>query len=129
MTTRASKKTGISEDLAVIVRVDGDSGGASSAVAAPIGLGFDVGTSGVAGEMMGSIYRSLKAAPHRRRLSVRLNVQPLRSFSACEPSSADAESASSKATISSIQSSLIYPHGFLRLSDPDVVRDAEQLAR
>ena len=136
-TTRASKKIGISEDLAV--GVDGDDGGAGSAAAATaavVGLGFDIGTSGVAGEMMGSIYRSLKAlqnksrerhlwmgrdgtyAPHRRRLSVRLNVQPLRPFSACEPSTADAESASSRAAISCIESSLIYPHGFLDCLTP-----------
>jgi hypothetical protein len=133
-TTRASKKIGISEDLPV--GVDGDGGTANSAATAAVGFGFDVGTSGVAGEMMGSIYRSLKAlqnksrerhlwvgwdrtyAPHRRRLSVRLNVQPLRPFSACEPSTADAESASSRATISCIESSLIYPHGFLDCLTP-----------
>jgi hypothetical protein len=47
-TTRASKKIGISEDLAV--GVDGDGGGTGSAAAATaVGLGFDVGTSGVAG--------------------------------------------------------------------------------
>jgi hypothetical protein len=65
-TTRASKKIGISEDLAV--GVDGDGGGtgsAAAATAAAVGLGFDVGTSGVAGEMMGSIYRSLKALQNK----------------------------------------------------------------
>ena len=67
-TTRASKKIGISEDLAV--GVEGDDGGAGSATAATaaaVGLGFDVGTSGVAGEMMGKIYRSLKALRNKSR--------------------------------------------------------------
>jgi hypothetical protein len=58
-TTRASKKIGISEDLTV--GVDGDVGSAGSAAGVNVGLGFKVGTSGVAGEMMGNIYRSLKA--------------------------------------------------------------------
>jgi hypothetical protein len=43
------------------VGVDGDVGGAGSAAGVSVGLGFKVGTSGVAGEMMGNIYRSLKA--------------------------------------------------------------------
>jgi hypothetical protein len=42
-----------------------------------------------------------------------LNVQPLRPFSACEPSTADTESARS-----CIGSSLIYPHGFLDCLTP-----------
>lgn len=57
-TTRASKKIGISEELTV--GVDGDGGGGSAA-GVSVGLGFKVGTSGVAGEMIGNIYRSLKA--------------------------------------------------------------------
>lgn len=64
-TTRASKKIGISEDMPV--GVDGDGGAAGSAATAAAGLGFDVGTSGVAGEMMGSIYRSLKALQNKSR--------------------------------------------------------------
>lgn len=48
-TTRASKKIGFSENLGV----DGDGGVGS--VAAPVGFGFNVGTSGVAGEMIGSM--------------------------------------------------------------------------
>jgi hypothetical protein len=40
---------------------DGGSAGPTAAAAAAVGLGFDVGPSGVAGEMMGSIYRSLGA--------------------------------------------------------------------
>ena len=55
-TTRASKKIGVSDELAV--GVDGEGGGAGSVVG---WFGFNVGTSGVAGEMMGSIYRSLMA--------------------------------------------------------------------
>ena len=58
-TTRASKKNGTSEDLTV--GVDGDGGGAGPAAGVGVGLGNNVGTSGVAGEMMGNIYRSLKA--------------------------------------------------------------------
>ena len=42
---------------------DGDGGSGGSAAAGPVGFGFNVGTSGVAGEMMGSIYRSLRALP------------------------------------------------------------------
>jgi hypothetical protein len=64
-TTRASKKIGISEGLPV--GVEGDGGGTGSAATAAAGLGFDVGTSGVAGEMMGSIYRSLKALQNKSR--------------------------------------------------------------
>jgi hypothetical protein len=65
-TTRASKKIGISEDLAVGVDGDGGAtGSAAAAIAATVGLGFDVGTSGVAGEMMGNIYRSLKALQNK----------------------------------------------------------------
>jgi len=47
-------------------------------------------------------------APHKRRLSVRLNVHPFRPFSACNPSAAEAESASSRATISWTDLSLMY---------------------
>jgi hypothetical protein len=67
-TTRASKKTGISEDLAVGVDGDGGAAGSAAAAAAAVGPGFDVGpgTSGVAGEMMGSIYRSLKALQNKQ---------------------------------------------------------------
>lgn len=64
-TTRASKKIGISEELTV--GVDGDGSGGGSAGATEVGFGFDVGTSGVAGEMMGSIYRSLKALQKKSR--------------------------------------------------------------
>jgi hypothetical protein len=39
--------------------------GSADATAAAVGLSFDVGTSGVAGEMMGSIYRSLKALQNK----------------------------------------------------------------
>jgi hypothetical protein len=66
-TTRASKKIGISEDLAVGVDGDGGGMGSAPAIAAAVGLGFDVGTSSVAGEMMGSIYRSLKALQNKHR--------------------------------------------------------------
>jgi hypothetical protein len=62
VTMCASKKIGVSENL--VVGVDGDGGGAGSTVAATaaaVELGFDVGTSRAAGEMMGNIYRSLKA--------------------------------------------------------------------
>jgi hypothetical protein len=61
-TTRASKKMGVSDELAV--GVDGEGGGAGSAAG---WFGFNVGTSGVAGEMMGSIYRSLMALIKRQR--------------------------------------------------------------
>jgi hypothetical protein len=49
------------------VGVDGDGGAAYSAATAAVGFGFDVGTSGVAGEMIGSIYRSLKALQNKSR--------------------------------------------------------------
>jgi len=45
-TTRASKKIGGSENF----DDDGEGG-----MASPVGFGFSVGTSGVAGEIMGSI--------------------------------------------------------------------------
>jgi hypothetical protein len=54
-TTRASKKIGISEDMAVGVDGDGGAAGSAAATATAVGLGFYVGTSGVAGEMMGNI--------------------------------------------------------------------------
>jgi hypothetical protein len=57
MTTRVSKMIGISEDLPVGI----DKMVAERSAAAPaVGLVFHVGTFGVAREMMGSIYRSLK---------------------------------------------------------------------
>ena len=67
-TTRASKRIGTSEDLAV--GVDGDGGGAGSAAAtvAAVGLGFDVGTSGVAREMMGSSLKVLQNKSRERHL-------------------------------------------------------------
>lgn len=67
-TTRASRKIGISEDLTV--GVDGDGGGDVS-TATPAGFSFDVGTSGVAGEMMGSIYRSLRALQSLVSINIR----------------------------------------------------------
>lgn len=120
-TSRASKKIGGSENF----DDDGDDGKAS-----PVGFGFSVGTSGDAGEMIGSIYRIFTAlqvdavsteaimstmggskwtyAPQRRRLSVRLNVQPLRPFSSCEPSTSDEfVRAASRAMISWIESMLM----------------------
>ena len=128
-----------SEDLAVGVDVDG--GGAGSATGATGGLGLNVGISGVAEEMMGSIYRSLKALQNKsherhsilkekvdgmgwdgteltrpiRNLLVRPDVQPLQPFSACEPSTAY------RAVVD------IFPWLSI-LSDANVVRDAEQLA-
>jgi hypothetical protein len=64
-TTHASKKIGTSEDLAIGIDDDGGGAGSADATAAAVGLSFDVGTSGVAGEMMGSIYRSLKALQNK----------------------------------------------------------------
>jgi hypothetical protein len=66
-TTRALKKIGVSENLAVGVDSDGGGAGSAAATATAVGLGFDVGTSGMAGEMMGSIYRSLKALQNKSR--------------------------------------------------------------
>ena len=95
---------------------------------------------------MGSIYRILKAlqkrsrerhyvhgmvwdgsyALHRRKLSVQLDVQPFRPFSACEPSTVDAESASSRATTSCFESSL---HGFLDCLTPILYATIGQMIR
>jgi hypothetical protein len=69
--TRAPNKIGVSDDLAV--GVDGDGGGASPAA---VWLGFNVGASGMAGEMMSSIYRSLIAL-HKPAL---INASLLSSF-------------------------------------------------
>jgi hypothetical protein len=59
--TRTSKKIGIPEDL-VGVEGDGDGADSTATTAAVVGLGFYVGIFSLAGEMMGSIYRSLKSA-------------------------------------------------------------------
>ncbi len=66
-------------------------------VGSPVGFSFSMGTSGV-GVQRHSGDREGTYTPHRRRLSARLNIQPLRPFS-CEPSASGFVRSASRAMI------------------------------
>ena len=115
-----------SEDLAVGVDVDG--GGAGSATGATGGLGLNVGISGVAEEMMGSIYRSLKALQnksHERHSILKekvdgmgLNLRALYGICSCVRTSSPCSLSPLANRRPRIEPSLIYSHGFLYCLTP-----------
>ena len=140
-TSRASKNIGGSENFD-----DEGEGGKVS----PVGFGFNMGTSGDAGEMIESIYRIFIAlqvglvsivgarggsskrvtyAPHRRRLSVRLNVQPLRPPLFLRAVGLQFRDSGFKSENVVYRVYVDVAPGLSGLPDTDIVCDAEQLSR